>query len=1408
MAPPLAPAVAGLVQHARPLRAVVSRALQLHPEDESDNVLAVVFALLERAGNRAMSVKELGEAAFAQGYLRTSPSAAGQAIGTHIRNHIARHADAPWTQLLSSYKLEGGTPDEEARIGGAVYCASLASCRRGTTVWYMSRAAGKPCPFERIGVSVPQPVDPNAPPPTTSSSPPLSGLKRKIPPDEAHDGTRPAKIRITLRLPPRKPIPKRPRPIHFPTPSISDSDCDDDDDDESSTGQSGSGSSSSSDEEMLVDDFNTLLATDVPIAIPCPARAALASTFTGHRRQPSHHHHHHHHHHRQSSLSSLDPASFVQQFFDTCEPPPDSEDDDDDFHNSMLRPNVDEQLQAVKEELDVDAIEMDDDELLLHFKTEDFLDLDIKEEELVTPPPATEPSGEMTAHPELDWSGVKVDEGVFSPLEMLVPPGGDSSAATALQTPVTATPFIQSTFPLPSLVTARAIRAAMSRHSSISAPPPTPWIKTEEDPLLFPSRLSPDGLSILEEDELLSNPDAFFPNPSTSPDPRFPEASSSSPAPILPSEVDLLRPWESETWAPIPGPESVSTDDVDSITYTDVTDDVTAATGLVQPSTSAPSLNRSSLSFPIPVTSRILGTNGRAPKPPRLSMSALTTLNKHHNLSRVHGHGGHARRHSHAAGVTTKNRRLSVISTAFSDWTSTGTPEDAETSAAPLATPSHTGWRMFPWPPAAPTPTLAATPAPCSVAGGVSENEEKASVEKEDVSMASPQEASPLVPLVNDETTDDELHRCLSAPTFNQVLQKTLPTGVRISTLLLLGIPVFQCRIDSPPIELIRRMDTDYVNISTIMSLAQHLAQATATRFRSNSSATNASTSGTSAVASTALPTPPPAEELPPNHVYINSGARVIHGGWVSLSTARSVVKNYHDLPAYIRRVFLADQLAEKFPEPIRHVKAILTARQASKQQQVGFGKPFANPSSLSAHELLVSVTLPPRTTPRSAAEAGANLPLAASGVVVPTPSAPTTMTARGAPLALKTKAAAAAAAARASFPLSPIDAVTNANVQLGRVNANGVHHGAAIAQQNIMSLTDPMGEHDKPWTTLLGKTMVEPKEEEPLKPEEEEILKAILKSPPRSQVLPKDVEEEGDSQEMCVDDELEEEEVARGVVDLSSDVEREDKDVGGQEAEEEQEEEEEPTIRMSTRSARKRASESAPPKQVSQTPSAPSAPAAEKTTRRRNLRHVQSVSSVSSELTVSESESSAPPPSLDSRPALKGKSTNHPLVPTSSSNMERAGAVEDVKKESAASLRSRAARARGRGRVKPRGVVTHGAENGPRVRIIEVEEPSRPSPTSDAESSGEEEEESSKPRRSVRITKQVHPTNATADRATKRASLKEKPAPAPTTNGASGVEKSSKTHEGTRTRGKRASTPVSEASSERVRRRQTAARH
>ncbi|KAG8802791.1 hypothetical protein FRC16_008707, partial [Serendipita sp. 398] len=644
-----------------PLNKLVSRPDLLHPEDETDHILPIAFAILDHVGNRAMSVKELGETAFTLGYLRTSPSAASQSIGTHIRAHIARHADRPWNALLASYKLSNSPDDHPpATAINSLFVAS----RRGTKLWYVSRAAGKPCPFERIGISVKQPQDPANETELTNSSllptpqPPAPGppgsigpitLKRKIPPDDGEqDSHRPNKIRLTLRLPPRTPIPKRPRPLVVSYNSHHNMDSNSTGDTDSSSNDSGSTSDesedASSDEDML-DDFNTLLANDVPISIPCLGSRPAGTEF-GPKRNPS--------------------------FFDTCEPPPDSEDEDDDFHNSMLRPEA-----IVHGGMNPQtAIDLDDDLFLL--KQEDLTDFEIKEEELaaigladlISQPAVTAEAQPIkvedtttlpelqTARPQLDWSGLKAEDAVFSPMEIM---GADSPASLEVDDFI-ATPS-HSTTETPSTA------LPISRHSVPIAPPPTPWIKTEEDTSIFgAASQSPESyaaFSVIEEDEF---------NPIMSPVPISSALSS--------------RPWENDNWTPNPGPESVSTDDVDSIL-------LGAEDSKIQASTSAPSLHP--LSMPSSSSFPSHQRNGRAQQRPlRLSVGGLSAFNSlTGNPQQAAKRAGHARRHSHAAGVTSSNRRLSIISTAFSDWTS-GTPEESE---APLMTPSHTGWRTYRWPP-------------------------------------------------------------------------------------------------------------------------------------------------------------------------------------------------------------------------------------------------------------------------------------------------------------------------------------------------------------------------------------------------------------------------------------------------------------------------------------------------------------------------------------------------------------------------------------------------------------------------------------------------------------------------------------------------------------------------------------
>ena len=92
-----------------------------------------------------------------------SPSAAGQAITSFIRNHMQRcdlEQDQP---LLLKHTLSGTPSDDDlvpalhSRSGGA-HCTledaerRATNFRRGTVIWYLSRAAGAPCPFARAGI--------------------------------------------------------------------------------------------------------------------------------------------------------------------------------------------------------------------------------------------------------------------------------------------------------------------------------------------------------------------------------------------------------------------------------------------------------------------------------------------------------------------------------------------------------------------------------------------------------------------------------------------------------------------------------------------------------------------------------------------------------------------------------------------------------------------------------------------------------------------------------------------------------------------------------------------------------------------------------------------------------------------------------------------------------------------------------------------------------------------------------------------------------------------------------------------------------------------------------------------------------------------------------------------------------
>lgn len=111
-----------------------------------------------------------------------SVSAASQAITTYIRNHLSRCEAQQDHPLLLRHVLSGTPADDElvpalySRVGGAAspnktstkdspaaekktvqsisasHVERLTNFRRGTMVWYLSKAAGVPCPFARAGI--------------------------------------------------------------------------------------------------------------------------------------------------------------------------------------------------------------------------------------------------------------------------------------------------------------------------------------------------------------------------------------------------------------------------------------------------------------------------------------------------------------------------------------------------------------------------------------------------------------------------------------------------------------------------------------------------------------------------------------------------------------------------------------------------------------------------------------------------------------------------------------------------------------------------------------------------------------------------------------------------------------------------------------------------------------------------------------------------------------------------------------------------------------------------------------------------------------------------------------------------------------------------------------------------------
>ncbi|EJD05986.1 uncharacterized protein FOMMEDRAFT_18205 [Fomitiporia mediterranea MF3/22] len=145
----------------------------LHPDDVNNKVFLAIGRALMSVNNCAMTIKDLAELSMRHGMVCQNVSAASQAITFFIRSHLNRCEEEQDFPLLLRHVLSGTQRDDAlapalySRTGGNVTNKDktardengnlkerITCFRRGTTVWYLSRAAGAPCPFARVGIAL------------------------------------------------------------------------------------------------------------------------------------------------------------------------------------------------------------------------------------------------------------------------------------------------------------------------------------------------------------------------------------------------------------------------------------------------------------------------------------------------------------------------------------------------------------------------------------------------------------------------------------------------------------------------------------------------------------------------------------------------------------------------------------------------------------------------------------------------------------------------------------------------------------------------------------------------------------------------------------------------------------------------------------------------------------------------------------------------------------------------------------------------------------------------------------------------------------------------------------------------------------------------------------------------------
>jgi hypothetical protein len=159
--------------------------LKLHPDDESSKVFQALATALLAVKNRAMTIKDLAEAALTHGLVCsgtcpyapffsllgtrshssfTRVNAASQQITSYIRLHQRRCEQGLSKPLLRSHILTGTSEDDlltpalHSRVGGTATRRGGAvdtAFRKGTLVWYLSPETGAADPFQQAGIRLP-----------------------------------------------------------------------------------------------------------------------------------------------------------------------------------------------------------------------------------------------------------------------------------------------------------------------------------------------------------------------------------------------------------------------------------------------------------------------------------------------------------------------------------------------------------------------------------------------------------------------------------------------------------------------------------------------------------------------------------------------------------------------------------------------------------------------------------------------------------------------------------------------------------------------------------------------------------------------------------------------------------------------------------------------------------------------------------------------------------------------------------------------------------------------------------------------------------------------------------------------------------------------------------------------------